>query len=406
MEMNYESSLRSIDELMQAISACRMRSTACEIDICPIPKIMHKSMSKILAGKTLTVGEIVNSTLKECEEMQGQQCTYLGQLKTRINRSASAYKSEDGEKFWPDPTSDRKENRKSRFDKYKRSSIDIPKRDYGSLENSVATMGSCFMNEINKHLLQDRLLIQIDESDCETDHTFPVRWGTIFNPLSAKKTIDYYLGIGTRPNMLWKSEHSGEPLWYDPFREDVVFKSIEMHNKNSIVNRRNGYNVLKECGVFIGAFSMIETWLSSDESSYPLSRAPWLLNPLCAHPYTLSYAETLEALMGLIDSIRDANPACRIILGVDPVPLHATHTHKSALIADSRAKAQLIAATQEAVIKCSHKGVEYLPCYEIIHYCTRSPWAEDERHLALSAVNNVYQYLSEILVNGGGNGLS
>jgi hypothetical protein len=151
--------------------------------------------------------------------------------------------------------------------------------------------------------------------------------------------------------------------------------------------------MLRECGVFVGAFSMIETWLSNDGQDYPLARAPWKVNPLAARPHTLTFEQVRESVKGIVQAISRINPQCHVFLGVDPVPLHATHSEIDCIIADSRAKAELVAGTMRGIEESGSNFAHYIPLYEQVHYCERDPWDHDERHINTKTIQNVYQVL-------------
>ena len=83
-------------------------------------------------------------------------------------------------------------------------------------------MGSCFMNEINKCLEEKSYLFRLPEDNCNTDHSFSANWGTIFTPLSAQRCLQFYLDDRQRPEILWRSTHSGKSYFYDVFRRCYI----------------------------------------------------------------------------------------------------------------------------------------------------------------------------------------
>jgi len=401
VELNPESKLKSTRDLLEAFHLCGISIQGCKVHSCSMITIIEKCIFKFAAGKDIEMQHLIQEIISGCSTANGVECSYADSLKQRYNRSILAYSSPDGRKFWPNPVSERPENRYSRFEMHDES-VEIPM--LRAIEpNSIVTMGSCFMNEINKQLEQDGYLLSAKEENCETHHIFPAAWGTIFNPLSAKRALNYYFGNEERPEMLWISSHNGTPKYYDAFREDVIFNTLSEHQNNSVNHRELAKNVLKECKTFVAAFSMIETWLSSDITKYPLSRSPWRLSPLAATPYTLSYEEVVDAIEGVIQSIMSENSDCQVFIGVDPVPLHATHSEDSAVLADSKAKATLVAATLKAIEKSNSERVHYIPFFEIAHYYSRLPWGEDERHVSPTVIKKAYNKLIDCLISAGKN---
>jgi hypothetical protein len=252
-------------------------------------------------------------------------------------------------------------------------------------------MGSCFLNEINKRLINDGHLKCEPEYGCHTHHEFPASWGTIFSPLSALRAIEYYFDKRQRPELLWTSAHSGKPQVYDVFREDVVFDSVEEFRINNRIHKEKAKELIASCDALVLAFSMIETWLCSDGTEYPLARAPWRINPLAAQPYVLSYEEVRTTVNQLSRLIHTVNPKCNVFIGVDPVPLHATHGTDTCVIADSRAKAVLVSAIMQCASE--NKNLKYVPFYESVHYCCKEPWQQDERHVNDEAIMKAYMEL-------------
>ena len=84
----------------------------------------------------------------------------------------------------------------------------------------------------------------IPEDNCNTDHSFSANWGTIFTPLSAQRCLQFYLDDRQRPEILWRSTHSGKSYFYDVFREDVTFNSLSDYKHNMVQHKSNAKKYL------------------------------------------------------------------------------------------------------------------------------------------------------------------
>jgi len=211
--------------------------------------------------------------------------------------------------------------------------------------------------------------------------------------------LEWYFGERNRPEMLWRSSHNGEECLYDVFREDVTFSTLQGFRDNQQQHIVNAKYLLQHCKIFVCAFSMTETWLSNDGNNYPLARAPWKLNPISARPYNLTFEDVKNAILSISRILNKYNKHCRIFVGVDPVPLHATHSYQNAIIADSNGKATLIAGILRAIQESTIGNLQYVPFYESIHYCTADAWGSDERHLNDKSISNAYRELITMITN-------
>lgn len=391
MELEWESKLQSSRDMVESLHLCGIDIGDCLHRNCKTTDIICEKIAMSMTGKDCKFDNLVKDIMQNCLQTADNSCSTAKHIIDTLEKSSNAYISPDGRKFWPNPTAERTENKYSRFTQYQITENRREKKMQA--KNSIVTMGSCFMNEINKLLISQNLLMRKTELNCFSPHIFPANWGTIYNPLSAQYALEWYFGERKRPEMLWSSKHSGQDCLYDVFREDVTFGSLDEFRKNQKQHIENSVELLKSCSAFVCAFSMTETWLSNDGSKYPLARSPWRINPLSATPYKLSYEEIRESIYAISRIFSEYNKECQIFVGVDPVPLHATHSYNNSILADSNAKATLVAAISSAVENCEYSNLNYVPFYESIHYCTSNPWSSDERHLNEYAINKAYQEL-------------
>jgi hypothetical protein len=395
MELQWTTQLRTPEDFLKALTLCGVDLSECTLEKCRKAEIICDNIARVMAGRCCGFDQLINDIVQGCSLSSSDPCSTSQKIMHLFEQSQNAYISPDGRRFWPDPNSDRPENRSSRFSGYQITPSTA--LNAKPSESSIVTMGSCFMNEINKLLASDRLLMVMPESGCSSPHIFPANWGTTFNPLSAQYSLEWFFGERNRPEMLWRSSHNGTDCLYDVFREDVSFSSIEEFRANRGQHIANSKYLLQNCKAFVCAFSMTETWLTNDGNNYPLARAPWRANPLTARPYNLTYIEVVSAISSISRILHKYNKGCRIFVGVDPVPLHATHSHKNSIIADSNAKATLLAGIMTAIQESSVGNLHYVPFYESIHYCTTDPWSSDERHLNDNAILKAYKELISLI---------
>ena len=395
MEFQWTTQLQAPEEILNSLTLCGIDLGGCTNENCKKTEIICNHIAKTMAGRGTGFDQLINNIMQGCSLSNSGSCFTYQKITNVLKQSQSAYVSNDGRKFWPDPNSERAENRLSRFSDYQ---ITPPTTlSVKTSEFSIVTMGSCFMNEINKRLVSDRLLMVKPENGCSSPHIFPANWGTIFNPLSAQCSLEWYFGERDRPEMLWRSSHNGSDCLYDVFREDVSFSTLEEFRENQRQHIANSKYLLQNCKSFVCAFSMTETWLTNDGNNYPLARAPWRANPLTARPHNLSFSNVVSSISKISKILYKYNKNCRIFVGVDPVPLHATHSHENSIIADSNAKATLLAGIMNAIQKSKVGNLHYVPFYESIHYCTINPWSSDERHLNENAISKAYKELITLI---------
>ena len=402
VELSWDTVLDDTGKLLESLEICGVSLSDCSLDNCPKAKVINNYLVRTIAGKEFPFSELIQKLSLECHNSSGESnlCHTLKNIESRLVESGSAYISPNGQKFWPDPNSERLQNHHSRYDsKYQIiGGNSLKKSPDSKFHPKVVSMGSCFMNEINKCLEEKSYLFRLPEDNCNTDHSFSANWGTIFTPLSAQRCLQFYLDDRQRPEILWRSTHSGKSYFYDVFREDVTFNSLSDYKHNMVQHKSNAKKVLTECNVFICAFSMIETWLTNDGSDFPLARSPWRVNPLAARPHTMSTDDVKKSVLGIFDLMKRHNPNCKILIGIDPVPLHATHNYESCIIADSIAKAKLVAGITDAIKYVDDPEIVYVPFYERVHYCTKNPWSLDERHINDDALKLVFRELEQLII--------
>ncbi|WP_109513436.1 GSCFA domain-containing protein [Pseudomonas ovata] len=151
------------------------------------------------------------------------------------------------------------------------------------------------------------------------------------------------------------------------------------------------YNKLPESDAVIITLGYNESWIYKPESCY-INRTPShvMLRRQIDDFYfeCLGYDASLSLVRKALEMINQFSPRCKIILTVSPVPLSATFTDKSVVIANQLSKSTL--RTVASAIAESLDYVDYFPSYEIIMNSERSKtFLEDGIHVKPEAVANV-----------------
>lgn len=291
--------------------------------------------------------------------------------------------------YWPDPTPP---NSRPLFGElpyaqtYKMVDKDTP----------IGSAGSCFAIEIAKHLKDNGFNYVVTEPN----HASCAAWGIIFNTPSFRDLIQVAFGVRKRPRLLWKRlGQDGAAEFLDPFREDVLFQSVEEYEADYDRHIARAREALLKCKVFVITLGMNEIWhLASDGSA--LSRAPWRLAPHLTRHKVLTVEENVNALQTMLDIWRAHNPDLQLIVTVSPVPLHATFRadYHHVIAANQHSKSTLRVAAEEFCNRNSGQVV-YFPSYEMVMNCIADPWEPDTRHVRPAAISQVMNLFETMFVN-------
>ena len=295
---------------------------------------------------------------------------------------------------WPNPTLP--QDARSLFDE-----MPIVKR-YPLIDKTtpITSAGSCFAMEIAHELQRNQFNYLITERDPNRTG-LPISsaaWGTIFNTGCLRQLFEKSFGKRVLPRMLWSRVENGQKVYRDPFREEITFNSIEEYESRYESHLWAARQALLEASVFVFTLGMNEVWqLKSDGSVF--ARAPWGVMPDLVERRVLTVEENVANLQAAFDLLRRYNPGVKLLLSVSPVPLHATFRGEDThvVVANAHAKALLRVVAEEFVSR-NRDFAHYMPSYEVVMYCTRTPWQEDQRHVSREAVANVMKVFRELFV--------
>lgn len=265
----------------------------------------------------------------------------------------------------------------------------------------IGSAGSCFAMEIAHWLQNNGFNYLITEQPKPHDpHTLPIsnaRWGIIFNAPSLRQLVERAFGVIQTPRVVWSDVREGREQFFDPFREDVVYHSLEDYENDYDVHVAATRAALSQTKVFAMTLGMNEVWFLKS-SGHALSRAPWRVASTCVEQRVMTVEENVAHLEAMWSTWKKFNPDIQLILTVSPVPLHATFrgdTHH-VIVANCHSKSLLRVAAEQFC--ASHPDVHYFPAYEVVLHCTKEAWGADQRHVSRQAVENVMRTFCEMFV--------
>jgi hypothetical protein len=304
--------------------------------------------------------------------------------------------------FWPDPTE--AGNGRSLY-----TELPVAKRTPIIDRNSkIVSAGSCFATEIAHYLMDNGYNYLVTEGNGSREESYEVlgmegrpnasaAWGIIFNTPSFRQLVEKAFGQRELPHIVWSQPHKGENLFFDPFRENVAFRSLADYEANYPQHIAAARRAFEEMDVFIITLGLNEVWSFAADGSV-FSRSPWKAAPSLIRARILTVEENVNDLLQMAEILRRFNPEVKIICTVSPVPLHATFRadEHHIVAANTHSKAVLRVAAEEFVRRCPE--IYYFPSYEIVTVSTESPWAPDQRHVSREAVAKVMSTFAEMYV--------
>ena len=270
-------------------------------------------------------------------------------------------------------------------------------------DDKVATAGSCFAQNIARHLKKSGFNFLVTESahpivpaaaaERHGYGQYSARYGNIYTARQLLQLFDRAYGAFTPAEDIWPAPDGVRVV--DPFRP-----TIEPEGFASEAELRAGRDhhlarvraMFETLDIFVFTLGLTEGWESTvDGAVFPLcpgvSGGAFDARTHAFHNFRVS--EVVADLDAFIARLRGVNPAARLILTVSPVPLAATMSGNHVLAATTYSKSVLRAAAQEVVE--THEGVFYFPSYEMIMGAPAGAryFAEDMRNVTEEGVAHV-----------------
>jgi len=306
--------------------------------------------------------------------------------------------------FWPNP---KREPSRSIYDTLPY----IQNLGLVTKETPVGSAGSCFAFEFAHSLQRRGFNYVVTETEAEDAAAgvyvdgynpqnpyarFSANYGILFNTPSFRQLAEKAFDV-RRPRRILVPSHlpvsktEKIPIYVDPFRENVYFRTREAYENNYEKHMNAIREAFLRSEFFVVTLGLNECWEFVPDGSV-LSRNPRELDlyPLIRRR-VLSVEENVANIQTLIDIVRAHNPDFKLIISVSPIPfLATTRGHEQhVVVANSHSKAVLRVAAEELVK--ANRGVFYFPSYELVTVCTRNPWSPDGRHVTEETVERVMQ---------------
>ena len=270
-------------------------------------------------------------------------------------------------------------------------------------DDKVATAGSCFAQNIARHLKKSGFdflvtesahpIIPVAAAERHGYGQYSARYGNIYTARQLLQLFDRAYGAFTPAEDIWVAPDGVRVV--DPFRPTIEpegFASeaeLRADRAHHLARVREMFEALD---IFVFTLGLTEGWESTvDGAVFPLcpgvSGGAFDASAHAFHNFRVS--EVVADLAAFIARLRGVNPAARLILTVSPVPLAATMSGDHVLAATTYSKSVLRAAAQEVVE--THDGVFYFPSYEMIMGAPAGAryFAEDMRNVTEEGVAHV-----------------
>ena len=183
-----------------------------------------------------------------------------------------------------------------------------------------------------------------------------------------KNTRFFLQGSCFAENLFNELKQTGYPCFYNAMIEAMNSPLANMTYLAKL-NDAAGDPVRQEiekANVYILTIGVAPSWYSRRDGQFVFK--PDLRNIGMYVQRTATVKEATEALLQVIKSIYEINPAIKIVMTLSPVPLGSTFEFSSAIVADCLSKSVLRAAIHEALLACNDNKPIYFPSFEIVRW--------------------------------------
>ena len=252
----------------------------------------------------------------------------------------------------------------------------VPEPDPFIDRNSrIATAGSCFAANLLRWMPRLGLepffteeapsYFTPEEVDAHHYREFGARYGNLYTVRQLRQLVEEATGV--RPMV--EQFHQDRTGVFDLLRPHVRpggFVSAEEARLDRRYHLTCVERLLRESDVFVFTLGLTEAWIDADaDIVFPVcpGTVAGRFDPEVHVPVNFGYPSVLEDLTWTIEAVARINPRLRWILTVSPVPLVATHTRQSVIVATTYSKSVLRAVCGAMT---NHPSVNYFPSFEII----------------------------------------
>ena len=281
-------------------------------------------------------------------------------------------------------------------------------------EDQVATLGSCFAQNLSRYLQRSGLGYLVTEPGPEEADAaerrrrsygvFSARYGNVYTVRQAVQLFDLAYGQWSGCEEQWRRDDGS---WVDPLRPTVEpdgFASLERLDADRQSHLAAVRRVFEDASVIVFTLGLTEGWRSRmDGALFPVvpGAAGGAFDPERHEFVNFHVGEVTADLLEFADRVHTVNPGARVLLTVSPVPLIATYSDRHVLTATTYSKSVLRVAAAQA--ERARDFVDYFPAYEIVtsaasggHY-----FAPDLRSVTDDGVAHVMRVFRRHYIAGG-----
>jgi hypothetical protein len=267
----------------------------------------------------------------------------------------------------------------------------------------IVTAGSCFAQHIARYLKREGFNFLVTEPghplleeaglrEAFNYAVFSARFGNIYTSRQLEQLFRRAYGTFVPEDLVWERP---DGRMADPFRPNIqpggfcTTEELEADRRQHLAAVRQAFEQLD---VFVFTLGLTECWAAvADGAVFPL--APGVsggtFDPDRYAFVNLRVDEVVEDMTRFILSLRQVNPAAKVILTVSPVPLIATAVDRHVLVSTTYSKAVLRVAAE--TLADSLEDVCYFPSYEIVtgSFSRGRYFADDLRSVTEAGVAHV-----------------
>ena len=261
-------------------------------------------------------------------------------------------------------------------------------------DSRICLMGSCLGRELKLGLMADGFAVLERGRDRGVLEHGSAEWERVFNTRVALQEVQRVLGriqLATYP--------AGSRV-IDPYRKGIAFDD-ESTAREGIANYcADGQAVLEEADALVIMIGLSEAWIDSRTGLAFAELPPMpIWDRVSPEPILFSAEQNADHLVAAIDLVREVNPGCAVILGMEPQPLHVTFSSRSVYVSDAVSKANLLLGIHGAI--AARPNVHYFPAWEVVAYGPHERFDWDGRHVSEPARAEVMRTFRELFAHPG-----
>lgn len=239
----------------------------------------------------------------------------------------------------------------------------LPREKIINKETKVTAFGSCFAENITRHL--SGLGFNLSKDRAPDIYISSMGEGLV-NVHSLLQQFEWALTDKPPPENLWHGFDAQTFGYNETIREKTR-------------------DIFLTTDVFVITLGLSEVWYDEITGGIFWRAVPMKFYDETRHKFRVcSFAETKEALVQMHKIIRENVKDAKIVFTLSPIPLITTFRDQSCITANSASKSILRAALDEFIrvdLSNSDSGLHYFPAFEIINELFPARFVEDGRHL-------------------------